>query len=125
MFWLSLLSLWNGGDDDIMFWGVVTPIAGFLGSIAVHRWEVVKGFVLNIGFSMIVALVFWFLFSADAVEDLFYDIGVLFLLFIILISAILPIGFLYRNMHVRALGSVYAMPICMFIMMFAILLATW
>ena len=125
VFWLSLLSLWNGGDDDIMFWGVVTPIAGFLVSIAVHRWEVVKGFVLNIGFSIVVALVFWFLFSADAVEDLFYDIGVLFLLFIILISAILPIGFLYRNMHVRALGSVYAMPICMFIMMFAILLATW
>ena len=74
---------------------------------------------------MIVALVFWFLFSADAVEDLFYDIGVLFLLFIILISAILPIDFLYRNKHVRALGSVYAMPMCMFIMMFAILLATW
>ena len=121
MFWLSLLSLWNGGDDDIMFWGVVTPIAGFLVSIAVHRWEVVKGFVLNIGFSMIVALVFWFLFSAgDGVGD-----GVLFLLFIILISAILPINFLYRNKHVRALGSVYAMPICMFIMMFAILLATW
>ena len=121
VFWLSLLSLWNGGDDDIMFWGVVTPIAGFLVSIAVHRWEVVKGFVLNIGFSMIVALVFWFLFSAgDGVGD-----GVLFLLFIILISAILPIDFLYRSKHVRALGSVYAMPICMFIMMFAILLATW
>ena len=121
VFWLSLLSLWNGGDDDIMFWGVVTPIAGFLVSIAVHRWEVVKGFVLNIGFSMIVALVFWFLFSAgDGVGD-----GGLFLLFIILISAILPIDFLYRNKHVRALGSVYAMPICMFIMMFAILLATW
>ena len=121
VFWLSLLSLWNGGDDDIMFWGVVTPIAGFLVSIAVHRWEVVKGFVLNIGFSMIVALFFWFLFSAgDGVGD-----GVLFLLFIILISAILPIDFLYRNKHVRALGSVYAMPICMFIMMFAILLATW
>ena len=121
VFWLSLLSLWNGGDDDIMFWGVVTPIAGFLVSIAVHRWEVVKGFVLNIGFSMIVALVFWFLFSAgDGVGD-----GGLFLLFIILISAILPIDFLYRSKHVRALGSVYAMPICMFIMMFAILLATW
>ena len=121
VFWLSLLSLWNGGDDDIMFWGVVTPIAGFLVSIAVHRWEAVKGFVLNIGSSMIVALVFWFLFSAgDGVGD-----GVLFLLFIILISAILPIDFLYRNKHVRALGSVYAMPICMFIMMFAILLATW
>ena len=126
VFWLSLLSLWNGGDDDIMFWGVVTPIAGFLVSIAVHRWEVVKGFVLNIGFSMVVALVFWVVFSADAAEDFFYDLeDVLALFFIILASAILPIRLLYTNKHIRALGSVYAMPICMFIMMFAILLATW
>ena len=125
VFWLSLLSLWNGGDDDIMFWGVVIPIAGFLVSIAVHRWEVVKGFVLNIGFSMVVALVFWVVFSADAVEDLFFDIGILFLFFIILASAILPIRLLYTNKHVRALGSVYAMPICMFIIMFGIILAVW
>ena len=123
VFWLSFLSLWNGGDDDIMFWGVVTPIAGFLVSIAVHRWEVVKGFVLNIGFSMVVALVFWFVFSADAAEDFFFDAEFLFLFFIILASAILPIRLLYTNNHVRALGSVYAMPICMFIIMFAILLA--
>ena len=125
VFWLSLLSLWNGGDDDIMFWGVVIPIAGFLVSIAVHRWEVVKGFVLNIGFSMVVALVFWVVFSADAVEDFFFDDGVIFLFFIILASAILPIRLLYTNKHVRALGSVYAMPICMFIIMFGIILAVW
>ena len=124
-FWLSLLSLWNGGDDDIMFWGVVTPIAGFLVSIAVHRWEVVKGFVLNIGFSMVVALVFWFVFSADAAEDLFFDAEFLFLFFIILASAILPIRLLYTNNHVRALGSVYAMPICMLIIMFGVLLAVF
>ena len=125
VFWLSFLSLWNGGDDDIMFWGVVTPIAGFLVSIAVHRWEVVKGFVLNIGFSMVVALVFWFVFSADAAEDLFFDAEFLFLFFIILASAILPIRLLYTNNHVRALGSVYAMPICMFIIMFGVLLAVF
>ena len=125
VFWLSFLSLWNGGDDDIMFWGVVTPIAGFLVSIAVHRWEVVKGFVLNIGFSMVVALVFWFVFSADAAEDLFFDAEFLFLFFIILASAILPIRLLYTNKYVRALGSVYAMPICMFIIMFGVLLAVF
>ena len=124
-FWLSLLSLWNGGDDDIMFWGVVIPIAGFLVSIAVHRWEVVKGFVLNIGFSMVVALVFWFVFSADAAEDFFFDTEFLFLFFIILASAILPIRLLYTNNHVRALGSVYAMPICMLIIMFGVLLAVF
>ena len=67
-----------------MFWGVVTPIAGFLVSVAVHRWEVVKGFALNIGFSIIVAFVFWFVFSADAAEDLFFDAEFLFLFFIIL-----------------------------------------
>ena len=125
VFWLSFLSLWNGGDDDIMFWGVVTPIAGFLVSIAVHRWEVVKGFVLNIGFSMVVALVFWFVFSADAAEDFFFDAEFLFLFFIILASAILPIRLLYTNNHVRALGSVYAMPICMLIIMFGVLLAVF
>ena len=122
-FWLSFLSLWNGGDDDIMCWGAVIPIAGFLVSIAVHRGEVVKGFGLNIGFSMIVAFTFWLLFSSSGTDDQFLDEGIIFLL--ILLSAIVPVHSYLKNKHVRALGSVYAMPICMFIIMFGIVLAVW
>ena len=122
-FWLSFLSLWNGGDDDIMCWGAVIPIAGFLVSIAVHRGEVVKGFGLNIGFSMIVAFTFWLLFSSSGTDDQFLDEGIIFLL--ILLSAIVPVYSYLKNKHVRALGSVYAMPICMFIIMFGIVLAVW
>ena len=106
-----------------MCWGAVIPIAGFLVSIAVHRGEVVKGFGLNIGFSMIVAFTFWLLFSSSGTDDQFLDEGIIFLL--ILLSAIVPVHSYLKNKHVRALGSVYAMPICMFIIMFGIVLAVW
>ena len=124
-FWFSFWSLWNGGDDDIMGWGAAISIAGFLVSIAVHRWEVVKGFALNIGFSIIIAFIFWFLFSTDVGEDFFDDSGDGFIFWLIFLSAIVPVRSHLKNKHLRALGSVYAMPICLFIIMFGIILAVW
>ena len=124
-FWFSFWSLWNGGDDDIMGWGAAISIAGFLVSIAVHRWEVVKGFALNIGFSIIIAFIFWFLFSTDVGEDFFDDSGDGFIFWLVFLSAIMPVRSHLKNKHLRALGSVYAMPICLFIIMFGIILAVW
>ena len=125
VFWLSFSSLWNGGDDDIIGWGAAISIVGFLVSIAVHRWEVVKGFALNIGFSIIMAFIFWFLFSTDVGEDFFDDSGDGFIFWLIFLSSIVPVRSHLKNKPLRALGSVYAMPICVFIIIFGIILAVW
>ena len=123
-FWMTAIwAIIEGGDDEIG-WGMLIGLAGFIASIANLRLEFFKGFCLNIGFSMLIGigLCFIFTFSSDILEDLFFDLWFIFFLPIILLPAILPVRLHLNKTHVKALGSAYAMPACMFIIMMGVLI---
>ena len=123
-FWMTAIwAIIEGGDDEIG-WGMLVGLVGFIVSIAILRLEFFKGFCLNIGFSMLIGigLCFIFTFSSDILEDLFFDLWFIFFLPIILLPAILPVRLHLNKTHVKALGSAYAMPACMFIIMMGVLI---
>ncbi len=119
-FWMTAIwAIIEGGDDEIG-WGMLVGIVGFIASIAILRLEFFKGFCLNIGFSMLIgiSLCSIFTFSSDIFEDLFFDFAMYWGL--ILLPAILPVRLHLKKAHVRALGSAYAMPACMFIIVIGV-----
>jgi len=119
-FWMTAIwAIIEGGDDEIG-WGMLVGLVGFIVSIAILRLEFFKGFCLNIGFSMLISigLCLIFTFSSDIFEDLFFDLHMYWCL--ILLPAILPVRLHLNKTHVRALGSAYAMPACMFIIVIGV-----
>ena len=119
-FWMTAIwAIIEGGDDEIG-WGMLVGLVGFIVSIAILRLEFFKGFCLNIGFSMLISigLRLIFTFSSDIFEDLFFDLHMYWCL--ILLPAILPVRLHLNKTHVRALGSAYAMPACMFIIVIGV-----
>ena len=119
-FWMTAIwAIIEGGDDEIG-WGMLVGLVGFIVSIAILRLEFFKGFCLNIGFSMLIGigLCLIFTFSSDILEDLFFDFAMYWCL--ILLPAILPVRLHLNKTHVRALGSAYAMPACMFIIVIGV-----
>jgi hypothetical protein len=125
-FWLMFITtLFEGGDDAISC-GLMVVLVGFIVSIGYHRLEFFKGFGLNIGYSMLISIGLCFLFTlvggGGNIEDLFFDIWLVFLLLVILLPAILPVRLHLDKSHIRAMGSAYAMPVCMFIIMMGVLI---
>jgi len=119
-FWMTAIwAIIEGGDDEIG-WGTLVGLVGFIVSIAILRLEFFKGFCLNIGFSMLIGigLCSIFTFSSDIFEDLFFDFHMYWCM--ILLPAILPVRLHLYKAHVRALGSAYAMPVCMFIILMGV-----
>ena len=119
-FWMTAMwAIIEGGDDEIG-WGMLVGFVGFIASIAILRLEFFKGFCLNIGFSMLIgiSLCLIFTFSSDIFEDLFFDFHMYWCM--ILLPAILPVRLHLNKAHVRALGSAYAMPACMFIIVIGV-----
>ena len=119
-FWMTAMwAIIEGGDDEIG-WGMLVGLVGFIASIAILRLEFFKGFCLNIGFSMLIGigLCLIFTFSSDIFEDLFFDFHMYWCM--ILLPAILPVRLHLNKAHVRALGSAYAMPACMFIILMGV-----
>ena len=64
-----------------------------------------------------------FTFSSDIFEDLFFDFHMYWCM--ILLPAILPVRLHLYKAHVRALGSAYAMPVCMFIILMGVAIGVW
>ena len=119
-FWMTAIwAIIEGGDDEIG-WGTLVGLVGFIASIAILRLEFFKGFCLNIGFSMLIGigLCSIFTFSSDILEELFFDFAMYWCF--ILPPALLPVRLHLNKTHVRALGSAYAMPACMFIIVIGV-----
>ena len=118
-FWLMIIWAIVEGSDDEVGCGMMIVLPGFIASIVNLRLEFFKGFVLNIGLSVIFSFIAFILGSAlhepDGVG------GVLILISIISSGAVLPVWLHKEGVHVRALGSAYAMPICIFIIVFGLL----
>ncbi len=119
-FWMMVVwAIIEGGDDEIGC-GMMVLLAGFIASIANLRLEFFKGFGLNIAISVI------FSFFAFILGTVMFEpegvVVVLILIYIFLSGTILPVWLHKEGVHVRALGSAYAMPVCMFIVVFGFLL---
>ena len=120
VYWISFMIMFTGGDEEIMCLAIPAAIIGFIISLAILGLEVLKGFVFNIGISIVFSGVGVVL--GESLEDLLDLMEEGFLLFIVMICVILPIYLHYRQKHVQALGAAYATPICMIIIMFGILI---
>lgn len=121
VYWISFMIMFTGGDEEIMCLAISAAILGFIISLAILGLEVLKGFMFHIGISVVFSGVG--LVLGESLED-FIDWGNIegFLLLVVMFCAILPIYLHYRQKHVQALGAAYATPICMFIIMFGILI---
>ena len=120
VYWISFMIMFTGGDEEIMCLAIPAAIIGFIISLAILGLEVLKGFMFHIGISVVFSGVG--LVLGESLEDFIDDVFEGFLLLIVMFCAILPIYLHYRQKHVQALGAAYATPICMFIIMFGILI---
>ena len=128
-FGLMFIGLINGGDDDAAGVGAVIAVIGFLIAIAIYRMEFFKGFGLSFLMSIIYAFIAFILgsiLSEDFWESVFWDSDTPdFLITIIIPCTILPIYLHLKGMHTRALGSAYAIPICVFVMLMGLILGIY
>ena len=120
LFWMMVVwAIIEGGDDEIGC-GMVILLGGFIASIANLRLEFFKGFGLNIGISGVCS------FFAFILGSVMFEpegvVGALILIYIFLSSTVPPVWLHKEGLHVRALGSAYAVPVCMFIVVFGFLL---
>ena len=115
-FWMTAMwAIIEGGDDEIG-WGMLVGLVGFATS---HLGGILQGFCLNIGFSMLIGIGLCDIhISSDIFEDLFFDFHMYWCM--ILLPAILPVRLHLNKAYVRALGSAYAMPACMFIILIGV-----
>ena len=115
-FWMMMIWAIVEGFDDTIGCGVMVLLGGFIASIANLRLEFFKGFGLNIGISGVCS------FFAFILGSMLFEpegvVVVLILIYIFLSSTVLPVWLHKEGVHVRALGSAYAVPVCMFIIVF-------
>ena len=96
--------------------GMLVMFAGFIRAIAIFSWDIIKGFAVNIGFSIIFSYVAFMNYRLiNNMED------PIFWVTIVLLCVGLPVWFHKKGEHVLALGSSYAAPICMFIIILGLL----
>ncbi len=118
-FWMMMIWAIVEGFDDTIGCGMMVLLGGFIASIANLRLEFFKGFGLNIGISVI------FSFFAFILGSMMHEpegvVGVLIFIYILFSGGALPVWLHKEGVHVRALGSAYAMPVCMFIVVFGFL----
>jgi hypothetical protein len=115
---ITTLSVMDGGDDDAFCVGIGIPIVGFFAGIGVYKLEFLKGFGAHLAYSIGYAFVGYLLvligFFNDGEEG--------FLGLLIMASLTMPIVLHLKQNHVRALGSAYAAPLCMFIMLIGLII---
>ena len=108
----TTLSVMNGGNDDVLCVAISIPIGGFFVGVGVYKIEFLKGFGAHLAYSIGYAFVAYLLVSIG-----FFNSEEGFLSLLIMASLAMPIVLHLKQDHVRALGSAYAAPLCMFIML--------
>lgn len=127
LYYLPLAYLWSvansvsrGGNDDAFFFGIMIPIVVFLIGLSQFGWEFLKGFFLNLGLCVPVALGYCLAGYIGVFGDVAGIEEVLFL-------AILPTLYLpwkhhsHRN-HRRGIGAAYAAPLGTFGIVFGLMI---
>ena len=109
---MTTLSVMNGGNDDAPCVGILLPIGGFFVGVGVYKIEFLKGFGAHLAYSIGYAFIGYLLVLIG-----FFDVEEGILGLMIMASLTMPIVLHLKQDHVRALGSAYAVPLCMFIML--------
>ena len=108
----TTLSVMNGGNDDVLCVAISIPIGGFFVGVGVYKIEFLKGFGAHLAYSIGYAFIGYLLVLIG-----FFDVEEGILGLMIMASLTMPIVLHLKQDHVRALGSAYAVPLCMFIML--------
>ena len=114
---MTTLSVMNGGNDDALCVAILIPIGGFFVGVGVYKIEFLKGFGVHLAYSIGYAFVAYLLVSIG-----FFNSEEGFLSLLIMASLAMPIVLHLKQDHVRALGSAYAAPLCMFIMLIGVVI---
>ena len=114
---ITTLSVMNGGNDDALCVAILIPIGGFFVGVGVYKIEFLKGFGAHLAYSIGYAFVAYLLVSIG-----FFNSEEGFLSLLIMASLAMPIVLHLKQDHVRALGSAYAAPLCMFIMLIGVVI---
>ena len=109
---ITTLSVMDGGNDDTMCVAIGIPIVGFFAGVGVYKIEFLKGFGAHLAYSIGYAFIGYLLVLIE-----FFDVEEGILGLMIMASLTMPIVLHLKQDHVRALGSAYAAPLCMFIML--------
>ena len=120
------------GEEGAFFVGIMAPIIGFIVGLFHLRWEFFKGFLLQIGLSFPVA-VLWCVAGAAGlfgnssaadllVDDYLYGNFSMALLASLLATLILPINYHTKSLHGRALGALYGAPLGVCLLLFGLLI---
>jgi len=112
---ITTLSVMNGGNDDVLCVAILIPTGGFFVGVGVYKIEFLKGFGAHLAYSIGYAFIGYLLVLIG-----FFDVEEGFLGLIIMASLTMPIVLHLKQDHVRALGSAYAVPLCMFIMLIGV-----
>ena len=112
---ITTLSVMDGGNDDTMCVAILIPIVGFFGGVGVYKIEFLKGFGAHLAYSIGYAFIGYLLVLIG-----FFDVEEGILGLMIMASLTMPIVLHLKQDHVRALGSAYAVPLCMFIMLIGV-----
>mgnify|MGYP003323801778 CR=1 FL=1 len=111
----TTLSVMNGGNDDVLCVAISIPIGGFFVGVGVYKIEFLKGFGAHLAYSIGYAFIGYLLVLIG-----FFDVEEGILGLMIMASLTMPIVLHLKQDHVRALGSAYAVPLCMFIMLIGV-----
>ena len=109
---MTTLSVMNGGNDDVLCVAILIPTGGFFVGVGVYKIEFLKGFGAHLAYSIGYAFIGYLLVLIG-----FFDVEEGILGLMIMASLTMPIVLHLKQDHVRALGSAYAVPLCMFIML--------
>ena len=114
---ITTLSVMNGGNDDALCVAILIPIGGFFVGVGVYKIEFLKGFGAHLAYSIGYAFIGYLLVLIG-----FFDVEEGILGLMIMASLTMPIVLHLKQDHVRALGSAYAVPLCMFIMLIGVVI---
>ena len=112
---ITTLSVMNGGNDDVLCVAILIPTGGFFVGVGVYKIEFLKGFGAHLAYSIGYAFIGYLLVLIG-----FFDVEEGILGLMIMASLTMPIVLHLKQDHVRALGSAYAVPLCMFIMLIGV-----
>ena len=112
---ITTLSVMDGGNDDALCVAILIPIVGFFAGVGVYKIEFLKGFGAHLAYSIGYAFIGYLLVLIG-----FFDVEEGILGLMIMASLTMPIVLHLKQDHVRALGSAYAVPLCMFIMLIGV-----
>ncbi len=107
----TVISVFDGGNDDALFLGITLPIVGLLIGIRVYRLEFLKGFGMHLVYSTGYGGMAFFV----AITDIFSEVEDFFLP-AFMVAVIVPLWYHLQSKHTKGLGATYAIPFTFWMM---------